>query len=299
MENNSLKNTNDTNISTSKSNVLKTFTHKIVLQWRLLAIYQKILIGLIIVASVLLPFGYVKIVKPIIDKNIITSRITNSRKNKNIPITTINHSWDIVKLDNKMAKKLPNVNIRQLVLHNKDNQSQCLTFKSVNSSVKHTIKTVIAFGDSKSRDMFNMQADSLEYAMKDKNSSVEVCTLLTNDEYSALAIEALGEVDYNNPANSWRAVRNLLKVDSTGLKNSDSRVSAVLNAVQTIPNVDQKVTISAKSVKNGSFIQWGRLMSDSSNVKKIPALFVDGKNLSGQHLNNPNMLLKNINNLKD
>ena len=145
--------------------------------------------------------------------------------------------------------------------------------------------------------MFNMQADVLESAIRDKNSSVEVCTLLTGDEYSALAIEALGEVDYNNSANSWRAVRNLLKVDSTSLKTSDSRVSAVLNAVQTIPNVDQKVTISAKSIKNGSFIQWGRLMSDSSNVKKIPALFIDGKNLSGQHLNNPNMLMKQVNGL--
>lgn len=268
-------------------------------QWRLLAVWQKVTIGVIIVASILLPFGYVKVVKPIIDKNIITSRIINSRKNKNIPITTVKHSWDIVKLDNKMAKKLPNVNIKQLVLHNKGNQSQCLVFKTANSNVKHSIKTVIAFGDSKSRDMFNIQADILESAMRDKNSSVEVCTLLTGDEYSALAIEALGEVDYNNPANSWRAVRNLLKVDSTSLKTSDSRVSAVLNAVQTIPNVDQKVTISAKSVKNGSFIQWGRLMSDNNNVKKIPALFIDGKNLSGQHLNNPNMLLKNINNLKD
>lgn len=295
MENNSLKNTNNTNINTSKNNVLKTFIHKIVSQWRLLAVWQKITVSVIIIASVLLPFGYVKIAKPIIDKNIIASRITNSRKNKNIPITTINHSWDIVKLDSKMAKKLPNVNIKQLVLHNKDNQNQCLTFKTANSSVKHAIKTVIAFGDSKSRDMFNMQADVLESAIRDKNSSVEVCTLLTDDEYSALAIEALGEVDYNNPANSWRAVRNLLKVDSTSLKTSDSRVSAVLNAVQTIPNVDQKVTISAKSIKNGSFIQWGRLMSDSNNVKKIPALFIDGKNLSGQHLNNPNILMRQVN----
>lgn len=282
------------NKSTKKLNIFTNLAN----QWRLLAVWQKVTIGVIIVASVLLPFGYVKIVKPIIDKNIITSRITNSRKNKNIPITTINHSWDIVKLDNKMAKKLPNVNIKQLVLHNKASQSQCLVFKASNN-IKHTIKTVIAFGDSKSRDMFNMQADVLESAMRDKNSSVEVCTLLTNDEYSALAIEALGEVDYNNPANSWRAVRNLLKVDSTSLKTSDSRVNAVLNAVQTIPNVDQKVTISTKSIKNGSFIQWGRLISDNNNVKKIPALFIDGKNLSGQHLNNPNMLLKNISNLKD
>lgn len=267
-------------------------------QWRLLAVWQKVTIGLIIVASILLPFGYVKIVKPTIDRNIIASRITNSRRNKNVPITTTEHSWDIVNLNRSQAKKLPNVNIKQLVLHNKASQSQCLVFKASNN-IKHTIKTVIAFGDSKSRDMFNMQADVLESAMRDKNSSVEICTLLTGDEYSALAIEALGEVDYNNPANSWRAVRNLLKVDSTSLKTSDSRVSAVLNAVQTIPNIDQKVTISAKSVKNGSFIQWGRLMSDSSNVKKIPALFIDGKNLSGQHLNNPNMLLKNISNLKD
>lgn len=267
-------------------------------QWRLLAAWQKAIIGLIIAASIILPFGYVKIVKPAIDRNIIASRITNSRRNKNVPITTTEHSWDIVNLNRSQAKKLPNVNIKQLVLHNKASQSQCLTFKASNN-VKHTIKTVIAFGDSKSRDMFNMQADVLESAIRDKNSSVEVCTLLTNDEYSALAIEALGEVDYNNSANSWRAVRNLLKVDSTSLKTSDSRVSAVLNAVQTIPNVDQKVTISAKSIKNGSFIQWGRLMSDSSNVKKIPALFIDDKNLSGQHLNNPNMLLKNISNLKD
>lgn len=265
-------------------------------QWRLLAVWQKTIIGLIITASVLLPFGYVKIVKPTIDRNIIASRITNSMRNKSVPITTIEHSWDTVNLNRSQAKKLPNVNIKQLVLHNKASQSQCLVFKASNN-IKHTIKTVIAFGDSKSRDMFNMQADVLESAMKDKNSSIEVCTLLTGDEYSALAIEALGEVDYNNSANSWRAVRNLLKVDSTSLKTSDSRVNAVLNAVQTIPNVDQKVTISAKSIKNGSFIQWGRLMSDSSNVKKIPALFIDGKNLSGQHLNNPNMLMKQVNSL--
>lgn len=280
------------NKSTKKLNIFTNLAN----QWRLLAVWQKTIIGLIITASVLLPFGYVKIVKPTIDRNIIASRITNSRRNKSVPITTTEHSWDIVNLNRSQAKKLPNVNIKQLVLHNKASQSQCLVFKASNN-IKHTIKTVIAFGDSKSRDMFNMQADVLESAIRDKNSSVEVCTLLTNDEYSALAIEALGEVDYNNPANSWRAVRNLLKVDSTSLKTSDSRVSAVLNAVQTIPNVDQKVTISAKSIKNGSFIQWGRLMSDSSNVKKIPALFIDGKNLSGQHLNNPNMLMKQVNGL--
>lgn len=282
------------NKPTKKLNIFTNLAN----QWRLLAVWQKTIIGLIVTASVLLPFGYVKIVKPTIDRNIIASKITNSRRNKSVPITTTEHSWDTVNLNRSQAKKLPNVNIKQLVLHNKASQSQCLVFKASNN-VKHTIKTVIAFGDSKSRDMFNMQADVLESAMKDKNSSVEVCTLLTGDEYSALAIEALGEVDYNNPANSWRAVRNLLKVDSTSLKTSDSRVSAVLNAVQTIPNIDQKVTISAKSIKNGSFIQWGRLMSDSSNVKKIPALFIDGKNLSGQHLNNPNMLLKYVNNLKD
>lgn len=282
------------NKSTKKLNIFTNLAN----QWRLLAVWQKVTIGLIIVASILLPFGYVKIVKPTIDRNIIASRITNSRRNKNVPITTTEHSWDIVNLNRSQAKKLPNVNIKQLVLHNKASQSQCLVFKASNN-IKHTIKTVIAFGDSKSRDMFNMQADVLESAMRDKNSSVEICTLLTGDEYSALAIEALGEVDYNNPANSWRAVRNLLKVDSTSLKTSDSRVNAVLNAVQTIPNVDQKVTISTKSIKNGSFIQWGRLMSDNNNVKKIPALFIDGKNLSGQHLNNPNMLLKNISNLKD
>lgn len=280
------------NKPTKKLNVFTNLAN----QWRLLAVWQKTIIGLIIAASVLLPFGYVKIVKPMIDRNIIASRITNSRKNKNVPITTTEHSWDIVNLNRSQAKKLPNVNIKQLVLHNKASQSQCLVFKTSNN-VKHSIKTIIAFGDSKSRDMFNMQANVLESAMRDKNSSVEVCTLLTGDEYSALAIEALGEVDYNNPANSWRAVRNLLKVDSMSLKTSDSRVNAVLNAVQTIPNVDQKVTISAKSIKNGSFIQWGRLMSDSSNVKKIPALFIDGKNLSGQHLNNPNMLTKQVNGL--
>lgn len=280
------------NKPTKKLNIFTNLAN----QWRLLAVWQKVTIGVIIAASVLLPFGYVKIVKPTIDRNIIASRITNSKRNKNVPITTTEHSWDIVNLSRSQAKKLPNVNIKQLVLHNKESQSQCLVFKASNN-IKHTIKTVIAFGDSKSRDMFNMQADVLESAMRDKNSSVEVCTLLTGDEYSALAIEALGEVDYNNSANSWRAVRNLLKVDSTSLKTSDSRVSAVLNAVQTIPNVDQKVTISAKSIKNGSFIQWGRLMSDSSNVKKIPALFIDGKNLSGQHLNNPNMLTKQVNGL--
>lgn len=282
------------NKPTKKLNILTNLAN----QWRLLAVWQKTIIGLIITASVLLPFGYVKIVKPTIDRNIIASRITNSMRNKSVHITTTEHSWDIVNLNRSQAKKLPNVNIKQLVLHNKASQSQCLVFKASNN-IKHTIKTVIAFGDSKSRDMFNMQADVLESAMKDKNSSIEVCTLLTGDEYSALAIEALGEVDYNNSANSWRAVRNLLKVDSTSLKTSDSRVNAVLNAVQTIPNVDQKVTISAKSIKNGSFIQWGRLMSDNNSVKKIPTLFIDGKNLSGQHLNNPNMLLKNINNLKD
>jgi hypothetical protein len=51
-----------------------------------------------------------------------------------------------------------------------------------------------------------------------------------------------------------------------------------MKTVDSISGVDDKVNISAASIKNGSFVQWARVMSDANTVEALPAVYVNGVN---------------------
>lgn len=261
--------------------------------------WRGIVAAALIIVAVLLPVLWVKVVTPAMDKKKVAEMTAGSTA----AIVPYKHSWAKVDLDKDKVDNL-SVNTSQWLLHNNEadwSKSSCVVFHADGQTGKHKAKTTIAFGDSKSRDFFDSQAGVFEDGMRSGKIDLEVCMLLTDDEYSALAMEAFGEVDYNDPANSWQAIKNLLKVDVTEMKDSDARVDAALSAVKSIVNYDKKVDISEDSLKNGSFLQWSRVMTDAEKVEKIPAFWIDGENLSSQEkfkLSNPDVMHERIESLE-
>ena len=272
-----------------KANVWKQFF----LSWRGIAA------AVVIVAAIALPVLWVKVVQPAMDKQ----KVAELTGYSNAAIVPYKHTWAKVDLDKDKVGNL-SVNPDQWLLKNSEAdwaKSSCFTFHAAGVDGKHVAKTTIAFGDSKSRDFFDSQASVFEDAMRNGKIDLQVCMLLTDDEYSALAMETLGEVDYNDPSNTWQAIKNLLKVDVTEMTSSSARMDAALSAVKGIVNYDKKVSISEDSLKNGSFLQWSKVMTDAEKVEKIPAFWLDGENLSSQDkfkLSNPDVMHERLDALK-
>lgn len=261
--------------------------------------WRGIAAAVIIVAAIALPILWVKVVQPAMDKQ----KVAELTGYSNAAIVPYKHTWAKVDLDKDKVGNL-SVNPDQWLLKNSEAdwaESTCFTFHADGVDGKHVAKTTIAFGDSKSRDFFDSQASVFENAMRNGKIDLQVCMLLTDDEYSALAMETLGEVDYNDPSNTWQAIKNLLKVDVTEMTGSSARMDAALNAVKGIVNYDKKVSISEDSLKNGSFLQWSKVMTDAEKVEKIPAFWLDGENLSSQDkfkLSNPDVMHERLDALK-
>lgn len=272
-----------------KPNVWKEFF----LSWR------GIVAALVIIVAIAAPTLWVKVVQPAMDKQ----KIAELAGHSNAAIVPYKHSWSKVNLDKDKVGNL-SVNPDQWVLKNSEAdwaKSSCFTFHAAGVDGKHVAKTTIAFGDSKSRDFFDSQASVFEDAMRNGKIDLQVCMLLTDDEYSALAMETLGEIDYNDSSNTWQAIKNLLKVDTTEMADSSARMDAALSAVKSIVDYDKKVSISADSLKNGSFLQWSKVMTDAEKVEKIPAFWLDGENLSSQDkfkLSNPDVMHGRLDALK-
>lgn len=261
--------------------------------------WRGIVAAAVIVAAVAVPALWVEVVKPAMDKR----KVEDLTGYSNATILPYKHVWSKVELDKDKVDDL-DVNPNQWLLKNSGDEwskSSCFTFHADGKTGKHLAKTTIAFGDPKSRDFFDSQASVFEDAMRNGKINLQVCMLLTDDEYSALAMETLGEVDFNDPTNTWQAVKNLLKVDVSEMKDGDARVDAALSAVEDIMGYDRKVDISADSLKNGSFLQWSRVMTDAEKVEKIPAFWLDGKNLSDQEkfkLTNPDVMHERLDSLE-
>lgn len=272
-----------------KSNVWKQFF----LSWR------GVVAAVVIVAAIALPALWVKVVQPAMDKQ----KVAELTGYSNAAIVPYKHTWAKVDLDKDKVDNL-SVNPDQWLLKNSEAgwaKSSCFTFHADGVDGKHVAKTTIAFGDSKSRDFFDSQASVFEDAMRNGKIDLQVCMLLTDDEYSALAMETLGEIDYNDPSNTWQAIKNLLKVDVAEMTGSSVRMDAALSAVKGIVNYDKKVSISEDSLKNGSFLQWSKVMTDAEKVEKIPAFWLDGENLSSQDkfkLSNPDVMHERLDALK-
>lgn len=263
--------------------------------------WRGVVAAIIIIIAMIIPALWVEIIKPSMDKKQLEQQTSESTAE----IVPYAHKWEQVKLDTSKTGKLA-VNTKQWLLTNTaavdGTQTSCMVFHAKDRpETGHMAKVTLAFDDSKSRDFMNAQASTFETAMRQGKIDLQVCMLLTNDEYSAFALETLGEVDFNDYTNTWEALKNLLKVDETSFTDADSRIKAALNAINDITDVDKKVSISSDSIKNGSFIQWSKVMTDANTVEKIPAFWLDGVNLSNQdkfNMNNPDAMWTKLNALK-
>lgn len=247
--------------------------------------WKRILTFLVIIAAVfgLMEFGYAYVRPRIILRN-LSSKATSQSSTK---IVSYDHSWDSTKLDRKAVDGL-DVNTTQYLIHYKDkgmtdkqSKSSCMVFRGEGRNPKHSVKVVISPGDSKSANFLTSQGDVLKKHMQSGDISTEVCLLLNEDEYSAVAAEAIGEIDYNDKDKTWDAIHALTAVDPTEFKTYDEKAASVLRTVTNLGvGVHDDSRISTSSLKNGSFMQWSRMMTNENKVEKIPALWVDHENLS-------------------
>ena len=276
--------------------VMASSWHSFVHSWRLWVAVA------IIVVAVVLPVIWVEAVRPAIDRRKVAS--DPAVQWSTAAILPYDHAWVKTPLS-KNSVDDANVNEYQMMLKQKSSEAgntSCFVFHAEGKdSPKNTVKVTGALSDPKTRDFFNAQQHVLETMMRNGKVKVEVCMLLTDDEYSAIATEALGEIDYNNPANTWKGLMGLLRVDSSGLKTGDARLGAVMNVVNSLPNADSKVTIRKESLKNGSFLQWARVMTNANSVEKIPALWINKTNYSNNdkyRITNPDWMFNQLNALK-
>lgn len=202
-----------------------------------------------------------------------------SSVNESTPIVMYDHTWDKTRLDSEAVDGLK-VNTTQYIMHYKDSSKSCFTFKAKGKDPKHTLKISLSIGEEKSRDLLNAQASAFAYGMRKGTLAVQVCPLLNNDEYSALATEALSEVDWNNPENTWSALIKLSVVDTASFTSTNARIKSILNTVGTISDVAKKTSIQEASLKNGSFMQNARKVSNENTAEAIPALWMDGRNIT-------------------
>lgn len=202
-----------------------------------------------------------------------------SNVDEDIPIVMYDHSWDKTKLDSDAVDGIK-VNTTQYIMHYSDKSRSCFTFKGRGQNPKHTIKISMSIGEEKSRDFLNAQANPLVYGMRRGTIAVQVCPLLNEDEYSAFATEALSEVDWNNSSNTWNALTKLSLVDTSELTTTDARIKSILKTVSTIKDAGKKTSIQEASIKNGSFMQNARKVSNENTAEAIPAIWSDGRNVT-------------------
>jgi hypothetical protein len=269
--------------------------------WRL------IVIALIFVLAIGGPVSWFKLVLPSIQES-QANKIGTSK------IVTYDHSWKSGKLNKKLVDDL-DVNENQYSIKyanlpsnddiGRSSSTNCFVFKGSGSNPAHHAKVVLSLGDDKSRNFLDEQASTLSYAMKKGTLSTEVCLLLTSSEYSALATEALGEIDYNDPSFTWVAIKDLIDVDTSTFGNSDDMVKSILNTVDTLKNDGMKTdskesSITKNSIKAGSFIQWARIMTNKNSVEVMPAFYLDNENLSDVgkfNLYDPDVMYKRLDSL--
>ena len=271
--------------------------------WRL------IVIVLIFALAIGGPISWFKLILPAV-QTAQANKIGNSK------IVTYDHSWKSGKLNKELVDDL-NVNETQYSIKYTDltsdknvgrsSSTACFVFKGSGSSPTHHAKAILSLGDDKSRNFLDEQASTLSYAMKKGVLSTEICLLLTSSEYSALATEALGEIDYNDPSFTWTAIKDLIDVDTSTFNSSDDMMKSILKTVDSLKDDGMKIdtkesSITNNSIKAGSFIQWARTMTNKNSVEVIPAFYLDDKNLSDAgkfNLYDPDVMYKRLNNLEN
>lgn len=231
-----------------------------------------IIIAVILCIAVAVPFAYMYWIRPATEKTQLTG-VDNT-----LSIVTYDHTWDKTTLSGELADQ--KINTTQYILHYDDSDRVCYAFHAEDKNPVNTLKISMVIGEEKSRNLIQAQASAFAYGMREGKIAVEVCPLINDDEYSVLASEALGEVDYNDPSNTWSALVKLTMVDTSELTTTDERVESILNTLSTISGVSKKVTIQKESILNGSFMQNARQMSNENTAEAIPALWMNGENIT-------------------
>lgn len=198
-------------------------------------------------------------------------------------ITRYDHSWEKTALPDKM--KDYKVNTDQYVQKDANGDNMyCIGFKPGDKdgnkapTASHTMKAVLAFGDTKSRNFIMQNMSPISMGIKSGYINMEFCFVQTDNEYSVLAVEALAESDYIDPSHTWDVINDLMLTPTSDLKNRDERIEAIMNVLANkigVSNEKGKTPINKDSIEQGSFYLFGYMMSETQRADYIPALFVD------------------------
>ena len=197
-------------------------------------------------------------------------------------ITRYDHSWEKTALPDKM--KDYKVNTDQYVQKDSNGDNMyCIGFKPGDKdgnkapTASHTMKAVLAFGDTKSRNFIMQNMSPISMGIKSGYINMEFCFVQTDNEYSVLAVEALAESDYIDPSHTWDVINDLMLTPTSDLNNRDERIAAIMSVLAKIgvSNEKGKTPINKDSIEQGSFYLFGYMMSETQRADYIPALFVD------------------------
>lgn len=198
-------------------------------------------------------------------------------------ITRYDHSWEKTALPDKM--KDYKVNTDQYVQKDANGDNMyCIGFKPGDKdgnkapTASHTMKAVLAFGDTKSRNFIMQNMSPISMGIKSGYINMEFCFVQTDNEYSVLAVEALAESDYIDPSHTWDVINDLMLTPTSDLNNRDERIAAIMNVLANkigVSNEKGKTPINKDSIEQGSFYLFGYMMSETQRADYIPALFVD------------------------
>lgn len=203
----------------------------------------------------------------------------------------------------KVSKKLSeySINKKQYVLKDSNGKTEpCISFTGDGASPKHELKSILSFGDTKSRNYLLQQYPVIRMGVKSGYIKATFCFLQTSNEYSVLAVEALAESDFNNPSKTWDVLYDLMLTDTSSLNTTDKRANAIISVLQKdgTAKVTGKPQITEQSLRNGTFYQWGYSMSESQRADYVPAVMVDSNVLNESvSIYNPDAMWKYIKSL--
>jgi hypothetical protein len=192
-------------------------------------------------------------------------------------------TWKQVPLSSKLSQY--SVNRKQYVLQDSNGKMQeCISFTGKGASPKHEFKSVLSFGDAKSRNYVLQQYPVIRMGVKSGYIKADFCFLQTDNEFSVLAVEALAESDFNDNSKTWDVLYDLMLTDTSSLKTTDERANAIITVLSKdgTAKVAGKPQITEQSLRNGTFYQWGYSMSESQRVDAMPAVMVDSKVLNSK-----------------
>ena len=280
--------------------VLRRFTHS----WRIVVAI------IIIVISAAGPVLWIRVVQPWMQ-----DRSADDYESESVVV--YDHKWDQTKRSSSKVDSV-SVNPTQYILRytdsrlttsnsiGRDKGTYCFVFRGSRRSPAHHVKITVTLSDQKSRNLLYEQMDTLAYGMKKGTISTEVCLLLSSNEWTAIATEALAEIDYNDSAFTWTALRYFSEVDSSSLKNTSARAKEALSLVSDLKDKGftekSQSEITSDSLKTGSVLQWSRMMSNDNTVDATPAMWIDGSNVSDTSkysMYDPDFLYSRIESMED